>query len=74
MSRYLVKVETLVVVEARNVMDAKAKGETAVRTVVSQEYTYEEWSQTHEKPPMFADGWERFRFQAKKAERLSDDD
>ena len=66
MSRYLVTVTTTVVVEARNVMDAKAKGETAVRTAVRFAYANQ--------PQNFGDGWERFGVQAKKAERLSDDE
>jgi hypothetical protein len=66
MSRYLVTVTTTVVVEARNVMDAKAKGETALRKLVKAEYAFE--------PSQFADGWERFGFQAKKAQRLGEDD
>jgi hypothetical protein len=65
MSRYLVTVTTTVVVEARNVMDAKAKGETAIRQIVKASYGSDD---------SFADGWERFGFQAKKAERLGEDD
>jgi hypothetical protein len=66
MSRYLVTVTTTVVVEARNVMDAKAKGETALRQAVKFSY--------REDVGRFGDGWERFGFQAKKSERLTDDD
>jgi hypothetical protein len=66
MSRYLVTVTTTVVVEARNVMDAKAKGELAVRAAVKRSY--------REAEGRFGDGWERFGFQAKKAQRLGEDD
>jgi hypothetical protein len=66
MSRYRVKVESYVVVEGRNVAEAKAHAELAVRKAIKAAYVGDE---------RFADGWDRFGFLATgKPERLTDDD
>ena len=62
---YRVKVETHVVVNARNLQDAKARGEQGVRLAVKASYRdgqYLDW----------ADGWDGFGFEAKKAARWED--
>jgi hypothetical protein len=74
MTRYRVKVESFVCVEARNVEQAKARAELALRKVIRNEYTYELMSETDGVAPLFAEGWELFGFNAKKAERIADDD
>lgn len=71
MTVYRVKVEVHVLVEARDMMAAKAKGEMAVRRAVIHWYRHDESGNN------FADNWEGFSFRAKKAERWesgADDD
>jgi hypothetical protein len=65
MSRYRVKVESYVVVEASNVGQAKARAELALRKAIREAYL---------ESGDFADGWELYGWQAKKAERLGEDD
>lgn len=66
--KYRVKVESYVVVEAENQTRAKAKAEIACRKAVGYWYAQELG------PPYFADGWELFGWQARKAERIEDDE
>lgn len=63
--RYRVKVESYVVVEARNVAQAKARAETGLRYAVSDAYRQTE---------LFADGWHLYGWAAKKAERVAEDE
>lgn len=65
MSTYRVRVDTYVVVEARNVSDAKAKAELALRSAIKTAYA---------EGDTFADGWHLFSWCAKKAEKVTDDD
>lgn len=66
MSRYRVKVESWVVVEARNGTVAKAKAEIAHRKAIAHWYAH------NQDPPEFADGWHLFSWCAKKAEKVPD--
>ena len=68
MTSYRVRVESYVVVEARNAVQAKAWAELALRKVVSHEYTYEELGS------LFADGWHLYGWEAKKAVKVTDDE
>ena len=68
MNRYRVKVESYVVVEAQNQTRAKAKAEIAHRKAIAHWYAH------NQTPPFLADGWELYGWQAKKAERVSDDE
>lgn len=65
--RYRVKVESYVVVEGHNIADAKARAELALRNAVG--YVYRS-----DMDIGLADGWELYAWQAKKAERLPDDE
>lgn len=62
--RYRVRVESWVVVEAANVTQAKARAELALRKAVREAYL-----ESHD----FADGWELYGWQAKKAEAVGRD-
>ncbi len=64
--RYRVRVESFVVVEAANVSQAKARAELKVRQAVRISYSNQ--------PDQWGDGWELFGFNAKKAERVPDDE
>ena len=68
MSRYRVRVESYVVVEARNGTVAKAKAEIAHRKAIAHWYAH------NQEPPELADGWELYGWQAKKAERVAEDE
>lgn len=63
--KYRVKVETVVVVEARNKNGAKAIAEQGVRFAVNDSYKNVAY-------PGWADAWEGFGFQAKGCERYED--
>lgn len=65
MTRYRVRVESYVVVEARNVSDAKATAEMALRSAVKTAYA---------EGDAFADGWHLYGWEAKKAEKVGEDD
>lgn len=65
MNRYRVKVESWIVVEARNVTDAKAKAELAHRKTIEVAYMGT--------AGRFSEPWELYGWQAKKAERINDD-
>lgn len=64
--RYRVKVESYCVVEARTVIEAKVQAELAHRRVIEESYRLD--------AGRWGDGWEHFGWQAKKAERLTDDE
>jgi hypothetical protein len=66
MHRYRVRVVSYCVVEARNVTDAKARAELAHRRAIEQSYRTEEGQ--------WGDGWEHYGWEAKKVERLPDDE
>lgn len=68
MRRYRVKVESYVVVEARNSKEALSRGELALRRSV------EHWYRHDESGKNFGDGWHLFGFNARKAVRVEDDD
>jgi hypothetical protein len=70
MSVYRVKVESYVAVTARTAQDAKARAELSLRRAVLQSYD----SELRSEAELWADGWERFSFQAKRAEKVGDDD
>ncbi len=63
MSRYRVKVESWVVVEARNATDAKATAELALRSAIKTAYA---------EGDTFADGWHLYGWEAKKAEKVEE--
>ena len=60
MARYRVKVESFVLINARNVEQAKARAELALRKAVREAYL---------ESRDFADGWEQYGWLAKKAEK-----
>lgn len=67
MNEYRVKVNSWVVVKARNASDAKAKAELALRSAVAHDYHYmtERWGEP----------WELFGWEATgKPERVNDDE
>ena len=63
--KYRVRVESYVVVEARNVEQAKARAELALRKAVKIEYA---------EGDTFADGWHLYGWAAKKAEKVAEDE
>jgi len=65
MNRYRVRVMSYVVVEARNAVEAKAKAEVGLRHAVSTAYR---------QTSMFADGWHLYGWEAKKAEKVPEDE
>ena len=67
MSTYRVRVESYVVVEARSIGQAKERAEVALRKAVAADY------QSGDDGGRWADGWNYFAFEAKKAERLPND-
>jgi hypothetical protein len=64
---YRVKVETYVVVPARNVKDAKGRAELAVRRAIERSY------RSIDDEDRWADGWEGFAFYAVGTPKLWDD-
>lgn len=66
-TRYRVRVDSYVVVEARNVVEAKARAEIALRQAVAADYR----TDVHGR---WGEGWHLFGWQSKKAERVNDDD
>lgn len=69
MSTYRVRVESYVVVEARSIGQAKERAEVALRKAVAEDYR----RMPERLDRRWADDWQLFAFEAKKAERLPND-